>query len=100
MLLFVMQTTGKSLTINRTGRKALLCGNKICSLEVSFLELREKVIAEQPEKLLVLTGGSDPYHVSELILNCIDLYKFRNIDVICGMYNTDYRRLVKHYKNM
>lgn len=73
-------------------------GTKYVPLKSVFWNCGKKVIAEQPEKLLVLTGGSDPYHVSELILNCIDLYKFRNIDVICGMYNTDYRRLVKHYK--
>lgn len=73
-------------------------GTKYVPLKSVFWNCGKKVITEQPEKLLVLTGGSDPYHVSELILNCIDLYKFRNIDVICGMYNTDYRRLVKHYK--
>ena len=78
--------------------KHYFVGTKYVPLKSVFWNCGKKVIAEQPEKLLVLTGGSDPYHVSELILNCIDLYKFRNIDVICGMYNTDYRRLVKHYK--
>lgn len=73
-------------------------GTKYVPLKSVFWNCGKKVIAKQAEKLLVLTGGSDPYHVSELILNRIDLHKFQNIDVICGMYNTNYGRLVKQYK--
>lgn len=78
--------------------KRYYLGIKYVPLKHIFWNSERKVISGKVEKLLVLTGGSDPYNVSELILNCIDLHKFQNIDVICGMYNTNYSRLVTQYK--
>ena len=49
--------------------------------------------------MLILTGGSDPFNVTEQILESIDIYQFQTIDVICGIYNTNYNKFVKKYEN-
>lgn len=83
--------------MKETGKHYYL-GTRYVPLRQAFWSCEKKVISEKVEKLLVLTGGSDPYNVSELILNHIDMQKYQYINVICGRYNTNYSRLVKRYK--
>ena len=58
-----------------------------------------KVIKENVENLLLLSGGSDNYHILKGILESIDLEKYRQIHVICGRYNADYEELCIKHKN-
>ncbi len=72
-------------------------GMQYVPLRQDFWNCRKKVISKRVEKILILTGGSDPYNVSGQILNSIHTETFKNIDVICGVYNTNYNFLVKEY---
>lgn len=79
--------------------KKYYLGTQYVPLRQVFWNCGGKVISKRADKLLVLTGGSDPYNVLRQILNSIDLWRFQIIDVICGMYNTNYEQLVKQYEN-
>ena len=80
-------------------RTTYLLGMKYVPLKQAFWNCEAKIISEKANNLLILTGGSDPFNVTEQILDSIDTYQFQTIDVICGIYNTNYKKFVKKYEN-
>lgn len=80
-------------------RTTYLLGMKYVPLKQTFWNCEAKIISEKADNLLILTGGSDPFNVTEQILDSIDTYQFQTIDVICGIYNTNYNKFVKKYEN-
>ena len=80
-------------------RITYLLGMKYVPLKQAFWNCEAKIISEKANKLLILTGGSDSFNVTEQILDSIDTYQFQTIDVICGIYNTNYNKFVKKYEN-
>ncbi|MBO5154861.1 MAG: UDP-2,4-diacetamido-2,4,6-trideoxy-beta-L-altropyranose hydrolase [Eubacterium sp.] len=64
----------------------LLLGCSYVPLRKEFQNLPPKVIRENVENLLILTGGSDNFGISENILEHILLEQYKNINVICGRY--------------
>ena len=80
-------------------RTTYLLGMKYVPLKQAFWNCEAKIISEKTDNLLILTGGSDPFNVTEQILDSIDTYQFQTIDVICGIYNTNYNKFVKKYEN-
>lgn len=80
-------------------RTTYLLGMKYVPLKQAFWNCEAKIISEKADNLLILTGGSDPFNVTEQILDSIDTYQFQTINVICGIYNTNYNKFVKKYEN-
>ena len=80
-------------------RTTYLLGLKYVPLKQAIWNCEAKIISEKANNLLILTGGSDPFNVTEQILDSIDTYQFQTIDVICGIYNTNYNKFVKKYEN-
>lgn len=78
-------------------RKEYLLGTKYVPLKKSFWNCKAKNIFQKAENILILTGGSDPYNVSGQLLNALNKDEFKSIDIICGMYNTNYASLVEMY---
>ena len=80
-------------------RITYLLGMKYVPLKQAFWNCEAKIISEKANNLLILTGGSDSFNVTEQILDSIDTYQFQTIDVICGIYNTNYNKFVKKCEN-
>lgn len=74
-----------------------LLGTKYVPLRKSFWNCGSKSVLKEVENILILTGGSDPYNVSEQLLNAINVDEFKNIDVIGGVYQANYDTLVELY---
>lgn len=77
----------------------LLLGCSYVPLRKEFQNLPPKVIRENIENLLILTGGSDNFGISENILDHIQLEKYQNINVICGRYFEQFDYLKTKYSN-
>ena len=75
----------------------LLLGCKYVPLRKEFAELPQKKIRENIESLLILTGGTDNYGISERILEHLSLKDYKNIDVICGRYDKHFDYLKEKY---
>lgn len=84
--------------LNNTKTKYFL-GTKYVPLRKEFWNIKNKRILDNVENVLIMTGGSDPYNIAELILCGIDRNKYKKIDVICGRYNANYNDLVVRYRN-
>ena len=83
--------------VERYKNVKLLLGTKYAPLRKEFSNLPKKKISEEIRNILVISGGTDNYHILEKILNNIsDKYK---ITCICGRYNKDYDKLSEKYKN-
>lgn len=77
----------------------LLLGCEFVPLRKEFQNLSSKVIRENIENLLILTGGSDNLGISENILANIPLEQYKKIDVICGRYFEHFDYLKTKYKD-
>lgn len=75
----------------------LCLGMGYAPLKKEFCLCGEKEIQEIPNHLLLLSGGTDPYHALDRILKGIPLEKWQRIDVVCGKYNEDYIKLQHEY---
>lgn len=84
--------------LNNTKTKYFL-GTKYVPLRKEFWNMKNKHISDNVENVLIMTGGSDPYNIAELMLCGIDRSKYKKIDVICGRYNANYNDLVVRYRN-
>jgi UDP-2,4-diacetamido-2,4,6-trideoxy-beta-L-altropyranose hydrolase len=82
----------------RNNEKDLLLGCKYAPLRQEFKNLSAKVVNDNINRILLLTGGADPYHALKKILDALAGSGWA-IDVICGRYNTDYDYMVKKYQN-
>ena len=77
----------------------LLLGCEYVPLRREFQNLPPKLIRENVENLLILTGGSDNLGISENILAHIPLEQYKKIDVICGRYFEQFDYLKTKYSN-
>lgn len=77
-------------------RPQILSGSRYIPLKNQFCNLPEKQISEYVKNILVLTGGTDPYHVALKFAKYLadtKSYKERQFHIICGKYNPDYDKL-------
>lgn len=77
----------------------LLLGCDYVPLRREFQNLPSKRIRENVENLLILTGGSDNFGISENILEHLHLGQYRNVNVICGRYFEQFDYLTTKYRN-
>ena len=71
----------------------LYLGLNYVPLRKEFQDCCPKVINEQVKNLLLLSGGTDNYHILRRLLERIDLVEYQQVHVICGKYNADYEDL-------
>lgn len=76
----------------------LYLGSVYAPLRKEFSQIKERRIKDIPENLMLLSGGTDNYHMLKNILSCIATENWGRIDVICGLYNTDYEELQIKYQ--
>lgn len=85
---------------NYPGTKLLLgCSYVPLRKEFQNQNLPPKLIREKVENLLILTGGSDNWGISENILDHLPLEQYQNINVICGRYYEQFDYLKTRYRN-
>ncbi len=77
--------------------KNFLLGTKYVPLRQAFWSCNKKKINEKADKLLLLSGGTDPYNFLGKILQKLKLESFEQIIAICGRYNTEYKKLCTRY---
>lgn len=84
----------------------MLLGTKYMPLRKTFSNMKKKQIKEEIENVLLLSGGSDKYHILESLLEKIKDKKLEKINVICGRYYEGYEgyeefaEKYKEYKNI
>lgn len=83
----------------RYSEAELYLGTKYVPLRKEFCHCEAKSIKSKAESLLIMSGGSDTYGVLEKILEKLDQTLFQRVDVICGMYYTDYESLKEKYQS-
>lgn len=107
MLISYAVYRGKADYENRYGNREvpdILSGSRYIPLKSRFCNLPERKISENVKNVLILTGGTDPYHVAlELAMHIADAgekdiagakaYKEQQFHIICGKYNRDYDKL-------
>lgn len=76
----------------------LYLGPKYVPLRKEFCLCPPKHIKRRAERLLLLSGGSDPYGILESILEKPETNLFSRVDVFCGMYHAGYERLRAKYR--
>ncbi len=75
----------------------LYLGPEYVPLKGAFASCGEKAIADIPRRLLLLSGGADPHHALERLLEKLAPGRWERIDVICGRYCADYERMKRMY---
>lgn len=81
----------------RTGSD-ILAGCAYAPLKQQFLELGKRGVSEPAARILVLTGGTDPYHVAlRLASHVVGAEKYRRLrfDIVCGRYSQDREELCR-----
>lgn len=77
----------------------LLLGLQYAPMRAVFQNINEKLIRDNIENILLLSGGTDSFHVLEQILDVIKDKGFREITIICGRYYKDEAALREKYKD-
>ena len=78
---------------NYEGDTKFYLGTEYMPLRKVYQNCKPKVIRERIENIMILSGGSDNYHMIEHIA---DLFKDNNgiqVDIICGAFYPDFRGL-------
>lgn len=75
-----------------------LLGTKYVPLRKVFWNCERKKNTKEAGRLLLLSGGTDPYDFLGQTLMLLDLRVFQHIDVICGRYYTNYEELCGKYE--
>ncbi len=79
----------------------LLLGPRYAPLRQTFRDLKPVKKENNRKSLLIMSGGTDEYHIIANILQEYIRYASKRADVtvvaICGVYNRDYDYLVKKY---
>lgn len=83
---------------NCIGTKLYL-GTEYVPLRKEFAMCPKKKIQERVENLLLLSGGTDPFHFSKNLLADLDTKRYQRVDVVCGRYNEDYENILQKYQN-
>lgn len=78
---------------------SFLLGCSYMPLRNDFVGLEQKDIRSLPERLLIMSGGSDPYNVIGQILENMNIEEYTLIDVICGRYYQFYDELKKQWNH-
>ncbi len=81
------------------GQAELLLGLSYVPLRETFCNCDKKVIKKETENLLILSGGTDYFHILEGILQRIEKKKYRSIDVICGNYYEEYEAFCTRFRS-
>lgn len=76
----------------------LLLGLRYAPLRKTFINCKKKDIKPRIENLLLLSGGTDNFHILKGLLEKIGRKKYKNIDVICGKYYAEYELLCGQYR--
>lgn len=75
----------------------LLLGCAYAPLREVFSQTKSKEIRREVKEILVLSGGTDPYHFLKSFLGVVtkkkNLLKDVHITAVCGMYNVDYEEV-------
>lgn len=75
----------------------LYLGTKYVPLRQAFSDCPKKNVSLQIEKILIMSGGTDPYGVMDKLLVRLNRKQYKRIDVICGRYNGAYNSLCAKY---
>lgn len=79
----------------------LLLGCDYIPLRKVFSNIKRRDLKESVKEILLLSGGTDPYHFLKRFLQLrdgrMDKWKRIKLTVICGVYNTDYEEIIKNY---
>ena len=79
----------------------LLLGCDYVPLRKCFSNVEQRDLNESVKEILLLSGGTDPYHFLKTFLKLRDerkdIWKEIKISVICGVYNADYKEIVESY---
>lgn len=76
----------------------LFLGCHFVPLREEFENLPPKIIKNEIEKVLLLSGGTDTYHILPCLTKVVEELGYE-ANVVCGRYNTDYEGLVEAYKD-
>lgn len=82
----------------RYQNEKLLCGCRYAPLKKVFVDIERKKMQECVQRILVMTGGTDYYHVALQVLKNVlqePAYAEISFDIICGGYNEDYQEIVR-----
>jgi UDP-2,4-diacetamido-2,4,6-trideoxy-beta-L-altropyranose hydrolase len=82
----------------KNNQNKLLLGCKYAPLRQEFKNLPAKSISDNVNRILLLIGGTDPYHALKRMLDALAGAGY-TIDVICGRYNADYDYMAGKYQN-
>ena len=75
-----------------------LLGTQYVPLRKAFWNCKRKQITNEAGRLLLLSGGTDPYDFLGQTLKVLNIQMFQHIDVICGRYYTNYKWLYDKYE--
>lgn len=77
----------------------LLLGREYIPLRREFKDCPRKMISEQVNTLLILSGGSDNIRAIARILRTIPVEKFQRVEVVCGEYYPDFDEIDRLYRD-
>ncbi len=75
----------------------LLLGMQYVPLRSEFQGLKRDRVNKKLENILLMSGGSDTFHVLPQLLKRLECTKYKSVDVICGTYCMDYEQLCRDY---
>lgn len=75
----------------------LLLGLQYVPLRKAFSNCPPKIVKPKVENLLLLSGGTDNFHILSSLLEKIEKARYKHIDVICGKYYKEYEQLCSRY---
>ncbi len=87
---------------DRLKNTTLCLGTKYVPLRAAFADCPPKEVRMQAEKLLLLSGGTDPWHFLKQMLAALEdsqVFRYESVDVVCGALNQDYQELCETYQN-
>lgn len=76
---------------------SLYLGMKYIPLRKVYMNCTQKCIKPHIEKILLLSGGTDPYNILDSLLEQMDRGNYKQIAVICGRYYDKYEVLCNKY---
>ncbi len=76
---------------------SLYLGTAYIPLRKAYMDCGRKKIKPKTEQVLLLSGGTDPYHVLDRILEQMDRGSYGRITAICGRYYDRYEALCSKY---
>ncbi|EOS44189.1 UDP-2,4-diacetamido-2,4,6-trideoxy-beta-L-altropyranose hydrolase [Lachnospiraceae bacterium JLR.KK009] len=89
---------GKTFYQNRNYQRTnLFLGTQYVPLRRNFERCGKKQINPSAENLILLSGGTDKYNMLECLLESIEIKKYKDIQVICGVYYPKYDYICGKY---